>query len=312
MSTFMGELAKKLAEKWVTLLVLPGLLLVTATATGYLLQGHGWHDSGHIAADLTKRTQTLAGQGGISIALAVTAILLASAAAGLVANATGWLISHLWLAHRLTWPGQPLTWWRRRRWTAAQHSALGTTPPAAPPGQPSVQPTRVMRMLYWWNRVAPAEPAVRRNRICPAPPQRPTWIGDRVAATATRVDGQYGLDLTSTWPRLWSLLPDNLRGDITAARTAFDRTTTLAAWGALYLLAGAWTWWWPAIVVGIATYGAGWYRARGAIVELTDLVESAVDLHATTLAAALGVPLTGGHVHRQTGRLITARARKAT
>lgn len=56
----------------------------------------------------------------------------------------------------------------------------------------------------------------------------------------------------------------------------------------------------------------GWYRARVAIVELTDLVESAVDLHAPTLADAMGIALTNGHVHRQTGRLITARARNGT
>ncbi|MVU82352.1 hypothetical protein GPX89_34605 [Nocardia sp. ET3-3] len=305
MSTFIGELAKKLAEKWMTLLVLPGLLLLATAACGYLLRNRRWNDLTALTSLLSDRTQTVAGRGNVTVALAVAAVLLAAAAAGFAANGTGWAISHIWLSHRLTWLGKPLTWWRRQRWIAAEQAALGTT--ASP-----TAPASVMRLLYRWNQVLPNDPAVRRNRICLAPPQRPTWIGDRVAATGTRVENQYGLDLASTWPRLWPLLPDAIRTDITTARAAFDQTTTLGGWAVLYTVVGAWTGWWPAVAVGIGTFVAAWYRARSAIADLTDLVESAIDLYATTLADALGIPTIDGHVHRHTGRQITARIRKGT
>ncbi|WP_216893437.1 hypothetical protein [Nocardia alni] len=305
MSSFMGELAKKLADKWLTLLVLPGLLLLATAACAYLTRGKAWNDTTSVSTQLTGRAQTLTSHGNVAVALAATAVLLAAAAAGLTANAASWLITRLWLAERLNWLGKPLTWWRTQRWNAAQHSALGATPP---PGQPPLS----MRLLYWWNRRNPDDAQQRRNRICLAPPQRPTWIGDRVAATATRIDNQYGIDLSSTWPRLWPLLPETMRADITAARIAFDRTTVLAGWGLLYTLVGAWTGWWPALLAGLGTYTAAWYQARSTIASLSDLVETATDLYATTLAEALGIPTIDGHVHRHTGRLITARARKAT
>jgi len=300
----MGELAKKLAEKWLSLLVLPGVLLLATATCAHLLIGHAWNDTTFLATEVANRAEMVAARGNVTVALAVLAVLLAAAANGLAANAAGWLIDHFWLAHRLTWLGKPLTWWRQQRWAAAQRIALGTNPPS--------QSTVVMRMLCHWNRIRPGDPQRRRNRICLALPQRPTWIGDRVAATATRIDNQYGLDLASIWPRLWPLLPDTVRVDIASARAAFDQTTVLAGWGLLYVLTGTVTGWWPALVIGACTFVAAWYRARLTITTLTDLVEAATDLHATTLADALGIPTIDGHVHRHTGRLITARARKAT
>jgi hypothetical protein len=312
-STFMGELAKKLADKWLTLLVLPGLLLLVSAVAGYLLRGRAWNDVQYLSTQSANYAQALAKHGNVGIVLAVAAVLLASAAAGLAANTARWLIAHLWMAHRLAWPGKPLTWWRKQRWDAAQNAALTK---AQPPGQPAraTEPGKpITRLLCWWNRIAPGDPNQRRNRIGLAAPHRPTWIGDRVAATSTRVENQYGLDLTGTWPRLWPLLPDAMRTDITAARTAFDQTITLAGWGLLYIVVGVWTGWWPVLLAGIGTYLAAWYRARNAIVTLTELVEAAVDLHAATLAKAFGVPVAdGGLVDLETGRRITARARKGT
>jgi hypothetical protein len=156
------------------------------------------------------------------------------------------------------------------------------------------------------------ELAGRRNRISLAPPVAPTWIGDRVAATDTRVFGSYHLDLGSAWPRLWLLLPDDVRAELRTARAGFDAAATLAGWGTLYVLLGLE--WWPAAVVGVCAHGAAWRRGRVAITELTELAEATVDLYGARLGTALGLTATTENTEltRELGAAIHRRLRKGT
>ena len=64
-------------------------------------------------------------------------------------------------------------------------------------------------------------------------PTCPTWSGDRIHAATVRVERDHHLDLATVWPYLWLTMPDSTRAEITAARDALSRATTLAGWGLL-------------------------------------------------------------------------------
>ncbi|MFC7758677.1 hypothetical protein ACFQY4_12290 [Catellatospora bangladeshensis] len=147
----------------------------------------------------------------------------------------------------------------------------------------------------------------RRNAIALAEPQRPTWLGDQLAAVATRVHAEYGVDLGAAWPRLWLLLAADARHEVRTARAELDSSAVLAGWGLLYLALGIL--WWPAALAGIVALLVAWAGARRTAARLAELVESTVDLHLADLARALG-EATDRAVTPETGRRITARLRK--
>jgi hypothetical protein len=136
----------------------------------------------------------------------------------------------------------------------------------------------------------------RRGRIAGNAPTRGTRIGDRFECAATRIRDHNNLDLDLIWPRLWAVLPDTLRGDLTAAQETYAATGRLAGWGILYLAASAQ--WWPAAPIGIIVLATAALQAPTSADALADLVETACDLHAADLAAALGISadLTSTHI----------------
>ncbi|MFE6818799.1 hypothetical protein [Streptomyces sp. NPDC057677] len=347
MTTFLATLGGKLADTWVSLLVLPGLLYLSV-ASGASVLGHR-HALDH--GLLTARIDALAGD---PAALApgtviVFGVLLLVAAAGVsrLAAALGAGVERLWLGD---WPAplrpaaRALTRRRAARWEAADAAHRGavtarallaasdrrgaaawdasgttgsaTTPedPAAPStlGQAPADPTASSIVGR-----PPEDPAAldtvglneARNRIALTRPARPTWMGDRLIAADARVHRTYRIDLVSAWPRLWLLLPDTAHAEVQAARSALTASTRRAAWGLLYVLPALW--WWPAGLIALVTWTGAWRQGRVAVHEFAELVESAVDLHGRDLAAALGIPCEE-QLTATTGLAITRTLRKGT
>ncbi|MFJ8276129.1 hypothetical protein ACIRA2_02430 [Streptomyces griseoviridis] len=282
-----GELGRKLADRWLSLLVLPGVLYLAVAAAAHTLgQRHALD-----AARLIREVTAVAGQPAVTrlggqIVL-VGAILIASAAAGLVAEAAGALIERLVLAVGWrTWPlglSVPADRWvrrKQRRWDDAhrlhhEQQRLSRAPDPAERPDPAV------------GRAALA----RRTRIALERPERPTWSGDRVQAVALRLDRDHRLDLAVLWPYLEPVLPDALAARVTEARAALTRATTLAGWAVLYLpLAG---WWWPAAPVALVLATAARNRTRGCVDAYARLLDVAARLHIPDLAAQLGFDHTG-------------------
>ncbi|MFI7502605.1 hypothetical protein ACIBVL_29845 [Streptomyces sp. NPDC049687] len=295
MSAFLGELGRRLAEKWLTALVLPGLLFTGVAVVGGTL-GHAHAlDPDHLLSRAAAHSRDVRDTGGTAVLLAVLGALLAAAGAGLLAQALAVPVRALWLGR---WP-RPLHPLRRAlvhrraaRWQRLQELYAEQVERPDP------------------DRVLIDELAARRNRIAPAPPTRPTWIGDRIAATDRRVHTEYGLDLTSAWPRLWLTVPEEVRVELRAGRSALDAAVTTAGWGLLYLLLGLV--WWPAAPVGAGTLVAAWRRGRTGTHELAELAESTVDLHGARLGAALGLCPQDAPLTRELGRRITALLRKGS
>jgi hypothetical protein len=292
---FLTELGKKLAERWLTLLVLPGALYVAALAAAGVV-GHTFAFS-----RLASRLTGLIVPASTVFVLAVAA-LLAAAAAGLAAQALGSLVERAWLAER--WTSRPpglrhlarfRVRRRRHRWSAAQaayHDLTGTKTDLLATGKPV--PVEVEESLAAGRR--------RVTRIAVEEPARPGWIGDRMHAVVHRIDRDYLLDLPTAWPHLWLIAPEETRTAITDAKAAFRRAATLAGRGWLYTAVAAF--WWPATVLVIATLLTAHHRARSATETYAALIEATARLHTTALATALGMDH-AGPLDRDTGWTVT-------
>lgn len=293
MSIVLAELGKKYAERWVSLLVLPGLLFVAAVLTAMTLD-HSL-DFSHLA-DKADRMATSVSQRSGHLALAVAVIPVLSAAAGLAATAVAKLVARLWFE---LWPALPLTTplvrRRIRRWNAAAQEFNAVRDDTASVSTPGYQARLDSR-------------ASKRNAISLGPPERPTWMSDRLRSVSTRVWSWYRLDLEFAWPRLWLLLGDGEQESIRAARNRLDSAVTLAGWGVLYTVLTVW--WWPSVLVGAVLVGLSHRQARAAVDTLAHLVEGAFDLHAADLARALGFEVAPGTLSPTIGAEVTAHLRK--
>ncbi|WP_418955372.1 hypothetical protein [Streptomyces tritici] len=301
MNAFLGELGRRLAERWVTLLLLPGALFVAVVTVASVL-GHGR------ALDLRGLSAWIdglaasrgAGQPGIVVLVAAGG-LAAAAGTGLAAAALGEGVALLWAAEGRRGPGRRLAARRRERWRRAYAEVVAARRAVAlsavPPHGADPEARAALRAAL-----------ERCRRICPVPADRPTWIGDRLRAADLRVHHAYRVDLAALWPRLWLALPDPARAELTEAYAAYRASARLTGWGLLYLLVAFW--WWPAVVIAVVTSGTAWVRARGAAESLADLVEGAVDLYGRDVAAALGVLPADEGLDRVSGDAVSALLRK--
>jgi hypothetical protein len=298
MGGLLDELGKRLADRWLPLLVLPGAFyLAVAVAAHTLGQSHPFDLHRLITQVITwAKTPAAATVGGQVVLLA--AALAGSAAVGLVAQALGTLAERLTLAAGWsTWipPLGPLAHARvksrQRRWDAKNATY-----------------SRLYRLAMQGDDLGPAQRGERyaayqeRTHVALERPERPTWSGDRVKAVDVRLKRDLHLDLPTIWPALWLALPSAARTEITAARQVLASATTLTAWAVLYaLLAG---WWWPASLIAIVLAVTGWYRTRIGADAYATLLEASTRLYARDLARHLGIDHT--QTLDQTGNSLTA------
>ncbi|MFF7769104.1 hypothetical protein ACFZC7_21665 [Streptomyces massasporeus] len=297
MNTVLAELGKRLAERWVTLLVLPGLLHVLALLAAVILGHHFPHGVEPLTGRIESAAAYLDGRPATTV-LVLLGALLAAAAAGLLAQAVAGLVERSWTepwARRpLRWLGDALAQRRADAWDRAHTDFLRARDAEGVAHLPGEMD----------------DLAERRNRIGLARPVMPTRIGDRMRAVQNRVWRQYGLDLASAWPRLWLIVDDGTRQTVGAARRGFDTATTLTAWGALYAALASLCW--PAAGIGTVIAVMGVRRGRRAAAVLADTVEAVVDLHHLDLARAVGLLADDEPYTSMVGRRITEQLRKGT
>ncbi|UXY25986.1 hypothetical protein [Streptomyces sp. HUAS TT20] len=289
MGGLLSELGKKLAERWLSLLVLPGALYLAVAAAAHALG----HTHPFALSRLTDQVtawahapaaRTLGGQ-----VVLLAAILAASAAVGLAAQALGSLTERLYLAvDWRTWPSRlsrhvdEHVTGRQRDWDAAArawHQYREDAALALASGGRQTDP-------------APRQDAYQAMaRIAPERPARPTWSGDRIHAATVRLERDYHLGLATVWPHLWLFLPDAPRAEITSARQTLSRATTLFAWALLYLPLVAW--WWPAVLITVTLALTGQVRTRAAADTYALLLEAVTRVHVGDLARHLGLDFTG-------------------
>jgi hypothetical protein len=118
----------------------------------------------------------------------------------------------------------------------------------------------------------------------------PTTIGNVLRASERRVRERVGLDPIVCWPRLWLVMPEGSKTELTEARTSVNLATQVWVWAVLFLAWTIWAWW--AIPVAVSVLYFAYYQwlvpATGVY---GDLFESAFDVHRIALYQALRWPL---------------------
>ncbi|MFE0510712.1 hypothetical protein [Streptomyces sp. NPDC058964] len=296
MGGFFEQLAKTLADRWISLLVLPGaFFLGTIWLSVRLGHAEAWN-----VPLLTRRTEdaavTVADLPAGAQALLVAVVLAAAAGVGFVVQAMAGVTRCVWLGQ---WPRLlgPVALTRTARRRARWHRLVEErrTLERVSPG------TRTREQQDLIDTVAD-----RLTRLAMAEPGRPTWMGDRIHAVESIAYHRYGLDLTYGWARLWLVLPDPARAELIAAHSAFAAAVATGTWAVPYLLLTVV--WWPAVLVAAGIGLTGWVRARTAVADFTTLTEAVLDLHGRTLAAALGV----GDPTEETGPLTIGEGERIT
>ncbi|WP_448594353.1 hypothetical protein [Thermoflexus hugenholtzii] len=124
----------------------------------------------------------------------------------------------------------------------------------------------------------------------PADPGRmmPTLLGNLLRAAEEHPWVRYGLETGVCWPRLWLLLPKEIREELAAARSRLNEATRLLAWSLLFVAWTVWAWW--AAPVGLLLAGLAWRGMTRAAWVYGDLVRAAFDLYHPLLFEHLGWP----------------------
>ncbi|MEV6350651.1 hypothetical protein [Actinoplanes sp. NPDC051851] len=254
----LGELGRRLTDRWLTRAVGPGLLWCAIAAYAIAPARRSTFDVHGAVLAAAKGLDHLIHQVSLGVVCGLLTVAVAAAAAA-VATGAGALARFVWLGR---WPG----------------------------------PSRPLATLLTTRRRAAAERRLAaRRRALPAVylPDRPTWIADRIRLTEDRVAAQYGLRLGLIWPRLWLLLAPEDRIHVTQARDRFDRSGDVAGWALLYAVLALW--WWPAVLAGVLLAVIAWWRARTSAALFADVVEATVDLRHRALVTELGFAVAPGH-----------------
>lgn len=117
----------------------------------------------------------------------------------------------------------------------------------------------------------------------------PTRLGNILRASERRPLEKYGLESVICFPRLWLLLPNEVKTDLTEARARLNTMVRIWIWSLLFLSWSVWAWWASLIGVFSALLAYRWMMDAAAI--YGDLIEAAFDLHRTKLYKSLRFPL---------------------
>ncbi|MEM9148863.1 MAG: hypothetical protein AAGB19_00105 [Cyanobacteria bacterium P01_F01_bin.3] len=135
----------------------------------------------------------------------------------------------------------------------------------------------------------------------------PMRLGNILRSAEDRCGVKYGLDAIICWPRLWLVLPEEVKTELSAARNQLNLMARLwlwsllfAAWGIVFWILwfpklGTWwspvfrIWWLPLLGILSMSLAHRWLVESAQV--YGDLVESAFDLYRWTLYEALRWPL---------------------
>jgi hypothetical protein len=83
----------------------------------------------------------------------------------------------------------------------------------------------------------------------------PTRLGNILRSAEDRCAQKYGLDAVICWPRLWLVLPEEVKAELSAARSNLNLNARLWLWSLLFLLwSPIFEVWWP-LPLGLVSIG---------------------------------------------------------
>ncbi len=132
----------------------------------------------------------------------------------------------------------------------------------------------------------------------------PTQLGNILRSAEERPQVYYGLDAFVCFPRLWLLLPDNVKNELTEARNTLNNGASLWLWSVLFILWGLIAWW--AILIGVISAYLSYQWMLNYAIIYGELLESAFDLYRFELYKALRFPLpTSPQYEKEKGTQLT-------
>lgn len=332
-AAFWSGLGGEVAKQWAARVLSPalafwtgGLALVWWSAHGDGVRMHGWSAELKATAHPLEQLPT-SGQ----IVVLVGALVLVAASGAVAERLTLPLLKLLegyW--SRPAWiRGQLVDYrrWRRRRW-AKKVAGLRVKEAR---GNLSIEDLRELGTLRAATQLGPDERAReeqldRRRRSMTArereqlargaaflrgtpredPAGMPTRLGDVLRAAELRPSEKYGLDAIVCWYRLWMLLPEADKTEISGARLELDRAMRAWLWGALFVVWTPWLWWVAlpiAILVPLLAYN---FSMLGTAALFGDLTDTAFDLHRMALYDAMFLRRpTSAATERQQGKKLS-------
>jgi hypothetical protein len=133
----------------------------------------------------------------------------------------------------------------------------------------------------------------------------PTRLGDVLRAAETWPTDKYGLDAPKCWPRIWLVLPETARRELSDARSSLDQGAATWLWGLLFAVWIPWGWWAAIVAVAVPAGAYLWMLAAASV--YGDLIESAFDVHRAALYEAVGYrPPSDPALELEAGRALTA------
>lgn len=117
----------------------------------------------------------------------------------------------------------------------------------------------------------------------------PTRLGNILRAAERRPLEKYGLETVICFPRLWLLLPAEVKGELGEARSKLNSMVRVWMWSVLFLGWGYYSLWAILVGLGAAWFAYGWMLDAAAV--YGDLLESVFDLYRTLLYKSLRLPL---------------------
>lgn len=119
----------------------------------------------------------------------------------------------------------------------------------------------------------------------------PMRLGNILRSAEDRCAMKYGLDAIICWPRLWLVLPEEVKAELSVSRNNLNLNARLWLWGGLFLLwSPVFLVWWP-LPLGL---GSAWLANRWLVQAAQvygDLLESTFDLYRFALYETLRLPL---------------------
>jgi hypothetical protein len=269
-------LGGKLAERWIVMIVSPAFAFWAGGVVAWTWQRgwpDGWQELGRRITGLTSVEQ---------IAVAIGALLLVTVTGVAVQRATLpvlRLLEGYWWSWLLA-PAVAL----RARWVRRLQGRRDALAKKLDEGPATPIERRRHLLLDERLRRVPTEADLRR-------PVRlmPTTLGNILRSSESWPVDKYGLDAVRCWPRLWLVLPDATRTELTGARADLDAVANVLVWAVLFIAWTIWAWW--ALPAGVIVALLAYRMLLASAAVYGDLLESCFDVHRVLLYEALGWPL---------------------
>lgn len=133
----------------------------------------------------------------------------------------------------------------------------------------------------------------RQLLLYPEDPARtmPTRLGNVLVSGEVYIARRYGVPATLTWSRLWLLLPEEIRKELTGARDQLDRAVGATVWSGLLLVWAMWSF----VVIPLAVVGVWWHYRRAVVTAtaFSQLLCASYDVYLPKLFEAMGRKVEG-------------------